>query len=273
MKGAIVYSNFSTTVSPEHAREATGSDQGMGLGHTLHIHQAKFGGVLNGIDYEVWNPEIDILIPSKYTAGTIEQKYANKDALRDRLLLRKDYKPVIAYVGRIDRQKGAHLIHHAIFYALAQGAQFVLLACSADPADNGHFWHLKHYLNDNPDCHLEIGFDEGLAHLIYAGADTMVMPSLFEPCGLSQMIALKYGTVPIVRATGGLVNTIFDRDYSARHPVEPERVRVPPAGQPGAGVGDGTRRARLELVERAGRAHQADDVSSQSVPGGTPVPG
>ena len=151
-------------------------------------------------------------------SGTIEQKYANKDALRDRLLLRNNYKPVIAYVGRIDRQKGAHLIHHAIFYALAQGAQFVLLGYSADPADNDHFWHLKHYLNDNPDCHLEIGFDQGLAHLIYAGADMVVMPSLFEPCGLSQMIALKYGTVPIVRATGGLVDTIFDRDYSARHP-------------------------------------------------------
>ena len=89
-----------------------------------------------------------------------------------------------------------------------------------EPAVNDHFWHLKHYLNDNPDCHLEIGFEEGLAHLIYAGADLLVMPSLFEPCGLSQMIAFKYGTVPIVRAIGGLVDTVFDRDYSARHPGE-----------------------------------------------------
>ena len=218
MKGGIVYSNFITTVSPQHAWEATESDQGMGLGHTLHVHRGKFGGVLNGIDYEVWNPEIDILIPSNYTAGTIERKYANKDALRDRLLLRKEYKPVIAYVGRVDRQKGVHLIHHAIFYALAAGAQFVLLGSCPEPAVNDHFWHLKHHLNDNPDCHLEIGFEEGLAHLIYAGADMLVMPSLFEPCGLSQMIALKYGTVPIVRATGGLVDTVFDRDYSARHP-------------------------------------------------------
>ena len=196
MKGGIVYSNFITTVSPQHAWEATYADQGMGLGHTLHIHREKFGGVLNGIDYNVWNPEIDILIPSNYTAGTVERKYANKDALRDRLLLRKEYKPIIAYVGRIDRQKGVHLIHHAIFYALAQGAQFVLLGSCPDPAVNAHFWQLKHSLNDNPDCHLEIGFDEGLAHLIYAGADMMVMPSLFEPCGLSQMIGLKYGTVP-----------------------------------------------------------------------------
>ena len=134
------------------------------------------------------------------------------------MLLRKEYQPVIAYLGRIDHQKGVHLIEHAIFYALAEGAQFVLLGTCPDPAVNAHFWHLKRYLNDNPDCHLEIGFDEGLAHLIYAGADLLVMPSLFEPCGLSQMMALKYGTVPIVRAFDGLADTVFDRDYSARHP-------------------------------------------------------
>ena len=134
MKGGIVYSNFITTVSPQHAWEVTYTDQGMGLGRTLHVHREKFGGVLNGIDYEVWNPEIDILIPSNYTADTVERKYADKDALRDRLLLRKEYKPVIAYLGRVDHQKGVHLIEHAIFYALAQGAQFVLLGACPDPA-------------------------------------------------------------------------------------------------------------------------------------------
>jgi starch synthase len=218
MKGGIVYSNFVTTVSPEHARETTDTDQAMGLGHTLYVHREKFGGVLNGIDYDVWNPEIDILIPSNYTAEKIELKYGNKEVLRDRLLLRKEFKPIIAYVGRVDRQKGVHLIHHTIFYALAQGAQFVLLGSCPEPSVNEDFWHLKRYLNDNPDCHLEIGFDEGLAHLIYAGADMLVMPSLFEPCGLAQMIGLKYGTVPVVRAVGGLVNTVFDKDYSWVHP-------------------------------------------------------
>ena len=173
---------------------------------------------------------------------------ANKDALRDRLMLRKEYKPVIAYVGRVDYQKGVHLIEHAIFYALAQGAQFVLLGGCPDPAVNDHFWHLKHQLNDDPDCHLEIGFDEGLAHLIYAGADMLVMPSLFEPCGLSQMTGLKYGTVPIVRAIGGLVDTVFDRDYSARHPGRPERLRVPPGRQPGAGVRDGAGHRAVVLI-------------------------
>ena len=218
MKGGIVYSNFVTTVSPQHAWEVIDTDQGMGLGRTLYLHRDKFGGVLNGIDYDVWNPEIDILIPANYTVGTVELKYENKDALRDRFLLRKEYKPIIAYVGRVDRQKGVHLIQHAIFYALSQGAQFVLLGSCPDHAVNAHFWNLKHHLNDNPDCHLEIGFDEGLAHLIYAGADMVVMPSVFEPCGLAQMTALKYGTVPVVRAVGGLVDTVFDRDYSARPP-------------------------------------------------------
>jgi starch synthase len=220
MKGSIVYSNFITTVSPQHAFETTYTDQGMGLGHTLHTHGHKFGGVLNGVDYDVWNPEIDRFIPSRYTPETLDRKYANKDALRERFWLRKEFKPIIAYVGRIDRQKGVHLIHHAIFYALARGAQFVLLGSSPDPAVNQHIWHLKHHLRDNPDCHLEIGFDEALAHLIYAGADMLAMPSLFEPCGLAQMIALKYGTVPIVRAIGGLVDTVFDRDHAAHSPEQ-----------------------------------------------------
>jgi starch synthase len=216
MKGGIVYSNFVTTVSNQHAWETTWTDQGKGLGHTLHVHGNKFGGVLNGVDYDRWNPEIDGLIPSQYTAWTIDQKYRNKDALRDRFWLRKDFKPIVAYVGRVDQQKGLRLIHHAIFYALAHGAQFVLLGTSTDPTVNGDFWHLKDHLNDHPDVHLELSFSEDLAHLIYAGADMIVVPSLFEPCGLSQMIALKYGTVPIVRAIGGLVDTVFDRDYSDR---------------------------------------------------------
>jgi starch synthase len=220
MKGGIVYSNFVTTVSPQHAWEARYTDQGYGLGHTLHVHQGKFGGVLNGLDYEMWNPETDPHIAERYAAETIEKKYTNKDALRDRLWLRKDFKPLIAYVGRLDQQKGVHLIRHAIFYALDQGAQFVLLGASPELGINNEFWQLKHQLNESPDCHLEIGYDEELAHLIYAGADMVVVPSLFEPCGLTQMIALRYGTVPIVRGVGGLVDTVFDRDHSGRPPEE-----------------------------------------------------
>jgi starch synthase len=196
------------------------TEQAQGLAPVLHAHRGKFGGVLNGVDYDVWNPEIDPLIPQHFTSDELGGKYAVKEALRDRLLLRKDFKPILSYVGRLDRQKGVHLIHHAIFYALARGVQVVVMGGAAEPAINDHFWHLKRLLNDHPDCHLEIGFDVELSHLIYAGADMILLPSLFEPCGLSQMIALKYGTVPIVRAVGGLVDTVFDRDYSDRPPGE-----------------------------------------------------
>jgi starch synthase len=125
---------------------------------------------------------------------------------------------LIAYVGRLDSQKGVHLVRHALFYSLSRGAQFVLLGPSPDPSINGDFWWLKHQLNDNPDCHVELRFDGELAHLLYAGADMIVVPSNFEPCGLVQMIALRYGTVPIVRAVGGLSETVFDRDFADRSP-------------------------------------------------------
>jgi starch synthase len=110
-------------------------------------------------------------------------------------------------------------VRDALFYALHNGAQFVLVGPSPEPAISADFWRLKIELNDNPDCRLELRFDAELAHLIYAGADLLVAPSHFEPCGLVQMIAMKYGTVPVVRSTGGLADTVFDRDYSTR-PIE-----------------------------------------------------
>lgn len=220
MKGGIVYANHVTTVSPHHSWEARHTNQGHGLGHTLAVHEHKFSGILNGVDYDVWNPQTDRFIASHYDMWNIENKYRNKEALRDRLWLRKDFKPLVAYVGRLDAQKGVHLIQHALFYAMEKNAQFVLLGSGSESGINDHFWHLKHYLNENADCHLEIGFNEQLAHLIYAGADIMVVPSLFEPCGLAQLLAMRYGTVPVVRAVGGLVDTVFDRDHSNKPPEE-----------------------------------------------------
>ena len=216
MKGGIVYSNFVTTVSPRHAWEAKYTDQGFGLQHTLQVHSGKFGGVLNGIDYDVWNPETDPLVPHHYNAESLEKKYANKKALRDRLLLRDDYKPIVCFVGRLDPQKGLDMIRHALFYCINNGAQFVLLGSSPYNHINDGWWHIKRQINSNPDSHLEIGYNEELAHLIYAGSDMVIVPSLFEPCGLTQMIGLRYGTVPVVRAVGGLADTVFDKDFSNR---------------------------------------------------------
>lgn len=216
MKGGIVYSNFVTTVSPRYLEEILYSTQNYGLGHTLHVHHRKLGGILNGLDYNVWNPETDRHISQQYGLNNVDAKYLNKTALRNRFWLRDAFRPIVCYVGRLDHQKGLPLIAHAIHYCLQNGCQFVLLGTAADAGIAHQFHELKRQYNDNPDCHLELGFNEELSHLIYAGAEMIIVPSLFEPCGLTQMIGLKYGTVPIVRATGGLADTIFDADYAPK---------------------------------------------------------
>jgi starch synthase len=217
MKSGIVYANYVNTVSPHHAWEARFSEISCGLGHTLEVHQGKFGGILNGLDYEVWNPDKDLCIPFHYNSETFEEKVKNKKALQERLLLRDSDKPLLCFIGRLDDQKGVHLLHHSIYYALAHGCQFVLLGSATDPKINSQFWHEKQHLNDNPDVHFELGFNEELSRLIYAGSDMIVVPSNYEPCGLTQMIGLRYGTVPVVRGVGGLVNTVFDWDYDQEH--------------------------------------------------------
>lgn len=219
MKGGIVYSNFVTTVSPRHAWEARMEGQGFGLEPTLHTHHYKFGGVVNGVDYDVWNPEIDHHIPHHYGVKNVDGKYGNKKALRDRLWLADNEKPIVAFVGRLDPQKGLDLVRHAIFHTLYLGGQFVLLGSSPEHSINSYFWELKKHLNDSPDCHLEIGYNEELAHLIYAGSDLMIVPSRYEPCGLTQLISMRYGTLPIVRSCGGLADTVFDKDFS-NHALE-----------------------------------------------------
>ncbi|GLW35782.1 glycogen synthase [Actinoplanes regularis] len=214
LKGGVVYANFVTSVSPQYAWESRWTDQGAGLSEALHRHAGKFGGVLNGVDYDVWNPETDELIPYNYSRKELAGKYADKRALRERFWLADSYRPIVAYVGRLDEQKGVDLIHHAAHSALDRGAQFVLLGSSTNPAVEERFRQLKWHLNDNPDCHLELQYTAELAHLVYAGSDLLIMPSLFEPCGLAQLIAMKYGTVPVVRAIGGLCDTVFDWEHS-----------------------------------------------------------
>ncbi|MEO0535542.1 MAG: glycogen synthase GlgA [Cyanobacteria bacterium P01_A01_bin.123] len=221
MKGGIVYSNHINTVSPHHAWEARYSGVSYGLGHTLELYHYKFAGILNGIDYDTWNPKSDRFIAEHYTAEDFHLKAKNKKALRERLLMSdQGDKPLVAFIGRLDDQKGVHLVHHALYYALSRNAQFVLLGSATETGINSWFWHEKNYLNDNPDCHLELSFNEELAHLIYAAADMIVVPSNYEPCGLTQVIGLRYGTVPIVRGVGGLINTVFDRDYDKDHDPE-----------------------------------------------------
>lgn len=216
LKGGIVYSNFVTTVSPRYAWEIQHTDQGKGLQGLLRFYDGKFGGVLNGIDYGVWNPELDPWLPQAFGPETLPRKAVSKQALRARLGLADACKPIVSVVSRLDRQKGVDLIRSGIRHALALGAQFVLLGSAPEPAVQEAFQRLKEELAEHPDCHLELDYDEELSHLIYAGADLILIPSLYEPCGLTQLIAMKYGVVPIVRRVGGLADTVFDANYSDR---------------------------------------------------------
>lgn len=159
MKGGIRYANFVTTVSPNHAGEALYDDGACGLGRAPKEYQDRFRGVLNGVDYDAWNPGTDPFLPAHYSAGRIERKAENAKALRHRFWLREADRPVVAFVGRLDEQKGMHLVHHALFYTLARRGQFVLIGDAGyHDGITDHFWHLKRDLNDNPDCHLEIGY-------------------------------------------------------------------------------------------------------------------
>lgn len=226
LKGGIVYSNYFTTVSPNYAKEVLTAEGGKGLSSTIAKYKNKFSGILNGIDYSYWNPEVDRYLPAHFSSrempssrkdkNTIDKKAFIKNTLRDRLMLNEDYKPIVGCITRLVPQKGIDLIKHALKYTLTKGGQFILLGSSPIPSINAEFHALKSFYADNPDVHMMLYHQEELAHLIFAASDMFIVPSLFEPCGLTQMIALKYGTVPIVRKTGGLADTIFDIDYSEK---------------------------------------------------------
>lgn len=226
LKGGIVYADFVTTVSPNYAQEVLTTEGGRGLEGVLNQFKNKFAGILNGIDYSYWNPEIDRFLPVHYSdrevpankkdRNTIDKKAFIKKILREKLLMAEDYRPIVGCIARLVPQKGIDLIKHTMKHIVEKKGQFVLLGSSPIPSINAEFHQLKNQYMDHPHIHLILHHQEDLAHLIYAGCDMFIVPSLFEPCGLTQMIALKYGTIPIVRKTGGLADTIFDVDFSER---------------------------------------------------------
>lgn len=217
MKAGVVFSNFVTTVSPSYAGEIKSALGGQGLQNTFCKNSAKLGGVLNGIDYDLWNPRTDNKIAARFSDGDdYFEKYKNKKALREWLGLYDAWRPIVSVVTRLTAQKGLDLIKGAIFRTLEMDGQFILLGSAPDPRINNDFLRLQHELRDNHNVNLYIGYHEDLSRLIYAGSDMFLVPSLFEPCGLTQMISLRYGTVPIVRETGGLKDSVFDLDNSGK---------------------------------------------------------
>lgn len=216
LKGAIVYSTYFTTVSPNYAKEIQTPLGGCGLHHVISHYHTKFSGILNGLDYSYWDPHTDCYLPVHYSPNQklIEGKKANKEHLKKRLYLDPKEAPIVSCIARLVLQKGVHLIEHALFRTLEKGGQFILLGTSPDSAISHHFHALKINLGHNHNVHFEMQYNEGLSHQIYSGSDFFIVPSLFEPCGLTQLIALRYGTIPVVRKTGGLADTVFDIDHS-----------------------------------------------------------
>ncbi|QIK38151.1 glycogen synthase [Caldichromatium japonicum] len=215
MQGGIAAADAVNTVSPRYAWEVIHTEQGMGLQDWLQRHAFKFAGIVNGIDTRVWDPAGDPWIPVHFDLETRARKEDNRQALCRRLGLAADpRRPVVAVVSRLDWQKGVELILHGIQYALQNDAQVVLLGAALDPQIAARFESLRAQYADSPHARLVLGYDEQLAHLIYAGADLILIPSLYEPCGLTQLIAMRYGTVPIARRVGGLADTIQDANDS-----------------------------------------------------------
>ncbi|MBF0780627.1 MULTISPECIES: glycogen synthase GlgA [unclassified Granulicatella] len=207
LKAGINFSDCVTTVSPTYANEIMTSAFGEGLNHVLQYNAWKVKGILNGIDYDLNNPESDQYIPYHFTIDNLDNKAKNKAALQENLGLpiRADV-PIISCVSRLTDQKGFQLIAEKIEELLAQDVQVVILG-TGDAIFEEYFTTLaKAYPNKLKAC---ITFDIALAQLIYAGSDLFLMPSAFEPCGLSQLMALRYGTLPIVHETGGLKDTVI----------------------------------------------------------------
>jgi starch synthase len=213
LKGGMMFSDYLTTVSPTYAKEILTPEGGFGLDGVLRNRQAQFTGILNGIDVGLWNPETDPHLPATYSARNRENKRLCKRALREEFKLPQTTDPLLAVIGRMAPQKGFDLIEAAIPQLMTLAMQLVILG-TGDPALEDSFKALQARYPDR--IGLRIGFDEGLAHRIEGGADMLVMPSRYEPCGLSQLYSLRYGTIPIVSRTGGLADTVVP--FNSRNP-------------------------------------------------------
>lgn len=213
VKGAVVFSNIVTTVSPTYAQEVRTPEGGRGLHKTLDTHSKKFIGILNGIDTDTWNPATDSHIKVQYNSSDLEGKAANKQALRRHLgLLSDSVQPLIGCITRLVPQKGVHIIRHAIYRTIELGGQFVLLGSSPVHHIQREFEGIASQFQNHDNVRLILKYDESLSRLIYAASDIFIIPSIFEPCGLTQMIAMRYGAIPIARKTGGLNDSVFDVD-------------------------------------------------------------
>jgi starch synthase len=209
MKGGLAFADAITTVSQSYAQEIQTPEFGCGLDGVLRARAQDLSGVLNGIDMDEWNPGSDKLITHNYNRRTANQKVKNKLALQEKLGLPvNEAIPVLGFIGRLVEQKGIDLILNQINQLLAQDCQLVILGSGVATYEQA----LKNIAAQHPTkVSVTIGYNEAFAHQIEASADMFLMPSMFEPCGLNQMYSLRYGTLPIVNAVGGLRDTVTEK--------------------------------------------------------------
>ncbi|MHC4915490.1 MAG: glycogen synthase GlgA [Planctomycetota bacterium] len=208
LKGALVYSDAISTVSKRYAREIQTPEGGYGLDGVLRERSGRLFGIVNGLDYSVWDPARDRLLPARYGPGRPAGKERCSRALRRRMGLTAGKLPVLGMVSRLAEQKGLDVLIAAVPAIMDLPVQLAILGSGED--------HFERALVDLADRYpgrlaVRLGYDEELAHLIEAGSCSYLMPSRYEPCGLNQLISLRYGAVPVVRETGGLADTISDR--------------------------------------------------------------
>ncbi|MBK4217542.1 glycogen synthase GlgA [Paracoccus caeni] len=207
LKAGLMGADRLTTVSPRYAEELMTPEFGMGLDGVMRHRRAALSGILNGIDTEMWDPATDPLIKP---FDDLRKKAANKKALQAELDLPEAEGPLCIIVSRMTQQKGLDLVLQALPTLLKEGGQLALLG-SGDPALEAAFLAAA----DDPNVAVKIGYDEALSHRMIAGADAILVPSRFEPCGLTQLYGLRYGTVPVVALTGGLADTVINASPAA----------------------------------------------------------
>jgi len=208
IKGGLVFADWVTTVSPTYALEIQTPEFGYGLEGLISHRKDSLTGIVNGVDYAVWNPGRDLHIPVQFNARSLTHKLENKRALQEHFSLPVDNNiPVFAIISRLVEQKGIDLIINIVPDLVKAGAQLIILGSGDSQLEKAIRKAAEKY-PQHISTHL--GYDEALAHHIEAGADIFLMPSRFEPCGLNQIYSQRYGTVPVVRHTGGLVDTVTD---------------------------------------------------------------
>lgn len=213
LKAGLVYADAITTVSPTYAQEILTPRFGMGLEGVLNARQGDLSGILNGIDTVAWDPETDSALPRGYSAQSLDQKKQNRTALLQRLALDTDHDgPLFCVVSRLTQQKGLDALAAAIPALVAAGGQLAVLG-TGEPGLEALYQTAAAEHPGRVGVH--IGYDEGFAHLMQGGADAILIPSRFEPCGLTQLYGLRYGTLPVVARTGGLADTVIDANAAA----------------------------------------------------------